>query len=186
MEKTGDREITFTFDAPGNRELPQIVGQLLVLPQHWWEGTDKNGNKRDIGATTLEPPLGSGPYRIKDFSPGRNIVYRARATTIGARTSTSMSAATISTSLRFEYFRDTTVALEAFKADTVDWRTENSAKNWATAYDFPAVTDKRVIKEEFPINNQGGMQAFAFNIRRPNSRIRGCGWPSITRSISRR
>ena len=68
--------------------------------------------------------------------------------------------------LRFEYFRDTTVALEAFKADTVDWRTENSAKNWATAYDFPAVADKRVIKEEFPINSQGIMQAFAFNIRR--------------------
>ena len=68
--------------------------------------------------------------------------------------------------LRFEYFRDTTVALEAFKADTVDWRTENSAKNWATAYDFPAVNDKRVVREEFPINNVGAMQAFAFNIRR--------------------
>ena len=68
--------------------------------------------------------------------------------------------------LRFEYFRDTTVALEAFKADTVDWRTENSAKNWATAYDFPAVSDKRVVLEEFPINNFGVMQAFAFNIRR--------------------
>ena len=68
--------------------------------------------------------------------------------------------------LRFEYFRDTTVALEAFKADTVDWRVENSAKNWATAYDFPAVTEKRVILKEFPINSLGIMQAFAFNIRR--------------------
>ena len=68
--------------------------------------------------------------------------------------------------LHFEYFRDTTVALEAFKADTVDWRTENSAKNWATAYDFPAVSDKRVLLEEFPIRNVGMMQAFAFNIRR--------------------
>jgi microcin C transport system substrate-binding protein len=68
--------------------------------------------------------------------------------------------------LHYEYFRDTTVALEAFKADTVDWRTENSAKNWATAYDFPAVTDKRVVLEEFPIRNIGVMQAFAFNTRR--------------------
>ena len=68
--------------------------------------------------------------------------------------------------MRFEYFRDTTVALEAFKADTVDWRNENSAKNWATAYDFPAVNEKRVIREEFPINSSGVMQAFAFNIRR--------------------
>jgi len=68
--------------------------------------------------------------------------------------------------LRFEYFRDPTVALEAFKADQVDWRTENSAKSWATAYDFPAVTDKRVILEEFPIANSSSMQAFVFNIRR--------------------
>jgi len=75
VEKTGDREITFTFDSPGNRELPQIVGQLMVLPKDWWEGADKNGQKRDIGATTLEPPPGSGAYRIKEFSPGRNIVY---------------------------------------------------------------------------------------------------------------
>jgi len=166
LEKTGDREITFVFDAPGNRELPQIVGQLLILPKHWWEGTDKNGNKRDIGATTLEPPLGSGPYRIKDFSPGRNIVYERAKDYWGKDLNVSVGRDNFD-ELRFEYFRDTTVALEAFKADTVDWRTENSAKNWATAYDFPAVTDKRVIKEEFPINSQGIMQAFAFNIRRP-------------------
>ena len=57
-EKTGEREITFTFDLPGNRELPQIVGQLPVLPKHWWEGADKSGKKRDVTATTLEPPLG--------------------------------------------------------------------------------------------------------------------------------
>ena len=68
--------------------------------------------------------------------------------------------------LRYEYFRDSTVALEAFKADALDWRTENSAKNWATAYDFPAVKDKRVVLEEFPIRTLGGMQAFAFNTRR--------------------
>ena len=166
MEKTGDREITFVFDAPGNRELPQIVGQLLMLPKHYWEGTDKNGNKRDIGSTTLEPPLGSGPYRIKEFSAGRNIVYERVKDYWGKDLNVSVGRDNFD-ELRFEYFRDTTVALEAFKADTVDWRTENSAKNWATAYDFPAVADKRVIKEEFPINSQGIMQAFAFNIRRP-------------------
>ena len=60
-EKIGEREIRFTFDAPGNRELPQIVGQLTILPKHWWEGTDSEGRKRDIAATTLEKPLGSGP-----------------------------------------------------------------------------------------------------------------------------
>jgi len=145
--------------------LPQIVGQLLILPKHWWEGIDKNGNKRDIGITTLEPPLGSGPYRIKEFSAGRNIVYERVKDYWGKDLNISVGRDNFD-QLRFEYFRDTTVALEAFKADTVDWRTENSAKNWATAYDFPAVADKRVIKEEFPINSQGIMQAFAFNIRR--------------------
>ncbi len=165
LEKTGDREITFTFDSPGNRELPQIVGQLTVLPKHWWEGTDKNGNKRDIGATTLEPPLGCGAYRIKEFSPGRNIVYERVKDYWGRDLNVNIGRDNFD-ELRFEYFRDTTVALEAFKADAVDWRTENSAKNWATAYDFPAVGEKRVILEEFPINNVGVMQAFAFNIRR--------------------
>jgi len=166
VQKTGEREIAFTFNSSGNRELPQIVGQLLVLPQHWWEGVDKAGSKRDIGATTLEPPLGCGAYRIKEFSPGRTIVYERVKDYWGGALNVNVGRNNFS-ELRFEYFRDTTVALEAFKADTVDWRTENSAKNWATAYDFPAVTEKRVILEEFPINSVGVMQAFAFNIRRP-------------------
>src|SRR5690606_30374508 len=72
VEKVGEREVTFTFDASGNRELPQIVGQLIVLPKHWWEGNDEQGRKRDISATTLEKPLGSGPYRIRDFVAGRS------------------------------------------------------------------------------------------------------------------
>jgi len=165
VEKTADREITFTFDAPGNRELPQIVGQIAVLPRHWWEGTDNNGNKRDVGATTLEPPLGSGAYRIKEFSPGRNIVYERVKDYWGKDLNVNIGRDNFD-EIQFEYFRDTTVALEAFKADTVDSPTENSAKNWATAYDFPAVSEKRVILEEFPVNSVGIMQAFAFNVRR--------------------
>jgi microcin C transport system substrate-binding protein len=165
VEKTGDGEITFTFDSPGNRELPQIVGQLIILPKLWWEGTDKNGKKRNIGETTLEPPLGSGPYRVKSFSAGREVVYE-RAKDYWARGLNVRIGRDNFDELHFEYFRDTTVALEAFKADTVDWRVENTAKNWATAYDFPAVTDKRVVLEQFPINNSGAMQAFAFNTRR--------------------
>ena len=165
VEKTGEREVTFTFDGPGNRELPQIVGEIMVLPKHWWEGTDKNGKKRDVGTNTLEPPLGSGAYRIKDFSAGRTIVYERVNDYWGKNLAVSVGVNNFD-ELRFEYFRDTTVALEAFKADTVDWRVENVAKNWATAYDFPAVTDKRVLLKEFPINSRGVMQAFAFNIRR--------------------
>jgi microcin C transport system substrate-binding protein len=165
-EKTGERDVTFIFDAPGNRELPQIVGQLNVLPKHWWEGSDKNGNRRDIGATTLEPPLGAGAYRIKDFVPGRTIVYERVKDYWGKGLAVNVGRDNFD-ELRYEYFRDSTVALEAFKADQVDWRTENSAKNWATAYDFPGVREKRVVLEEFPIRNVGVMQAFAFNTRRP-------------------
>ena len=164
-EKSGERDIKFTFDSPGNRELPQIVGQLLVLPKHWWEGESSNGEKRDVSATTLEPPLSSGPYRIKTFSPGRSIVLE-RVTDYWGRDLNVNVGRNNFDELRFEYFRDSTVALEAFKGDQVDWRTENSAKNWATAYDFPAVTDKRVVLEEFPNRSSGIMQAFAMNIRR--------------------
>ena len=165
-EQSADREITFTFDSPGNRELPQIVGQLTILPKAWWEGVDGNGKKRDVSATTLEPPLGSGPYRIKEFSPGRSIVYERVKDYWGSKLDVNLGRDNFD-ELHFEYFRDGTVALEAFKADTVDWRNENSAKNWATSYDFPAVADKRVILEEFPIRNVGMMQGFAFNLRRP-------------------
>ncbi|MBR0719339.1 extracellular solute-binding protein [Bradyrhizobium liaoningense] len=164
-EKVGEREVKFVFDAPGNRELPQIVGQLYVLPKHWWEGTDAQGRKRDVSTTTLEIPLGSGPYRIKEFVAGRSITLervkdywgRDLATNVGRNNFDEM---------RYEYFRDATVAIEAFKADQVDWRTENSAKSWATAYDFPAVTEKRVILEEFANRSSGVMQAFVPNLRR--------------------
>ena len=165
IEKTGEREITFTFDGPGNRELPQIVGQLPVLPKHYWEGTDKSGNKRDVTQTTLEPPLGSGPYRLKEFQPGRSLVYEKVSDYWGKNLNVVIGTRNFQ-QIRYEYFRDSTVALEAFKGDQVDWRTENSAKDWATSYDFPAIREKKVVREEFAIRNSGAMQAFAFNIRR--------------------
>jgi microcin C transport system substrate-binding protein len=164
-EKTGEREVTFTFDQPGNRELPQIVGELFVLPKHWWEANDASGKKRNATQTTLEPPLGSGPYRIKDFAPGRAITYERVKDHWGKDLPVNLGSNNFN-EVRFEYFRDSTVALEGFKADQFDFRAENSAKNWATAYDFPAVQDKRVVKEEFPIRDSGIMQAFTFNLRR--------------------
>jgi microcin C transport system substrate-binding protein len=164
-EKTGERDVTFTFDGPGNRELPLIVGQLYVLPKHWWEGTDANGNKRDISQTRLEAPLGSGPYRVRSFAAGRTVVYE-RVKDYWARDLNVNVGRDNFDELRFEYFRDTTIALEAFKGDNIDWRTENSALNWATRYDFPARSEKRVLLEEFPVRSQGVMQAFVFNTRR--------------------
>jgi microcin C transport system substrate-binding protein len=165
VEKSGPREVTFAFDSSGNRELPQIVGQLNVLPKHWWEGSDKSGRKRDVGATTLEPPLGCGVYRIKDFVPGRSVAYERVKDYWGKDLNVNVGRDNFD-EVRIEYFRDSTVAIEAFKADVVDWRSENSAKNWATAYSFPAVREKRVLLEEFPIRNVGVMQAFVFNTRR--------------------
>jgi microcin C transport system substrate-binding protein len=173
-EKTGERDIKFTFDTPGNRELPQIVGQLTVLPKHWWEGSDSEGRKRDISATTLEKPLGCSAYRIKEFVPGRSVVLERVKDYWGRDLNVNIGRNNFD-ELRYEYFRDSTVALEAFKGDQVDWRTENSAKNWATAYDFPAVTEKRVLLEEFPNRSSGIMQGFALNIRRDkfrDSRVR--------------
>jgi len=165
VEKTGEREIKFTFDSPGNRELPHIVGELLVLPKHYWEGTDSEGRKRDISATTLEPPLGSGPYGIKDFVAGRSVRLERVKDYWGANLPVQVGQNNFD-ELRFEFFRDNIVALEAFKADQADWIAENSAKQWATAYDFPAVSEKRVVREEFPINDSGRMQAFTLNLRR--------------------
>jgi len=165
VEKTGEREIKFTFDSPGNRELPHIVGELLVLPKHYWEGSDNEGRKRDVSATTLEPPLGSGPYRIKDFVAGRSVRLERVKDYWGANLPVQVGQNNFD-ELRFEFFRDNVVALEAFKADQADWIAENSAKQWATAYDFPAVSEKRVVREEFPINDSGRMQAFVLNLRR--------------------
>lgn len=165
VEKTNNREITFAFDGPGYRQLPLIIGDLVILPRHWWEGNGKDGKKRDIGQTTLELPLGGGAYRIKTFSTGRNVVYERVKSYWGATLNVNRGRDNFD-ELRYEYFRDATVAIQALEADDVDWRVENSAKNWATAYDGPAIHEKRIILEEFPIRNVGMMQAFAFNIRR--------------------
>jgi microcin C transport system substrate-binding protein len=164
-QESADREVTFSFSEKGNRELPQIVGQLPVLPKHWWEGTGPNGAKRDVTQTTLEPPLGSGPYRLKSFEPGRTAIYERVADYWGRDLNVNVGRNNFG-EIRYEYFRDSTVLLEAFKGDRYDFRAENIARNWATAYDFPAAREARVVKEEFPVRSSGVMQALAFNTRR--------------------
>jgi microcin C transport system substrate-binding protein len=165
VEKSGEREVTFTLGSPGNHEMPIVLGQLRVLPRHWWEGTDGAGKQRDIGTTILEPPLGNAAYRIKEFVAGRRVVYE-RVKDYWAKDLNVNVGRDNFDEVRYEYFRDPTIALEAFKADHADWRIENSAKNWAMAYDFSAVKDKRVVLEEFPQRDRGMMRAFAFNTRR--------------------
>ena len=165
-ESTGEREVTFVFDRADIRELPQIVGDLTVLPKHWFESADKNGHKRNVAETTLEAPLASGPYRIKSFEAGHSVVFERVPDYWGRALNVSLGRDNFD-EIRIDYFRDTTVEFEAFKADQVDWHIESRAKVWATGYDFPAVQDRRVIKEEFPIHNSSTMQACAFNLRRP-------------------
>jgi len=164
-EKTGEREVKFTFNQKGNRELPQIMGQLIVLPKHWWEGTAPDGRRRDVTQTTLEPPLGSGPYRLKSFDAGRSATYERVKDYWGANLNVNVGQHNFD-EIRNEYYRDVTVLLEAFKGDRIDFRTENSARNWATGYDFPARQEGRVILEEFPYRATGVMQAFVLNLRR--------------------
>ncbi|MDJ0930326.1 extracellular solute-binding protein [Breoghania sp.] len=164
-EKVADGVVRFTFDVKNNRELPNIMGQLPVLPKHWWEGTDANGKKRDISKSTLEPPLGSGHYRIKDFEANRWVVYE-RVKDYWAADLPVRKGTNNFDEIRYDSYRDTTVTLEAFKGDQFDFRQENSAKNWATGYDFPARKEGKVILESFPDKARGVMQAFVMNLRR--------------------
>lgn len=175
-EETAPGEVTFTFDQTGNRELPKILGQVLVLPKHWWEGTDKDGKPRNIGEPTLEPPLGSGPYKIGGFTPGRTISYVRVPDYWGIDHPTQVGTNNFD-EIRYEFFLDLTVQFEAFKADQIDWWLENQAKRWATAYEFPAVADGRVIKELFPqdYNDNGLMVGWVPNLRKPlfqNQKVR--------------
>jgi len=164
-EKTATHEVTFTFNQTGNRELPQIVGQLPVLPKHYWTGRDAKGQPRNFAETTLEPPLRSGPYRVGKVSPGRSITYERVPDYWGKDLPVNVGTYNFD-EMRFEYYRDGTVALEALKGDRVDLRIENSAKNWATEYDIPPVRRGDLKKEEIRTMNPAGMQAFVFNTRR--------------------
>jgi microcin C transport system substrate-binding protein len=164
-EETGEREVTFTMAEKGNRELPQIIGQLPVLPKHWWEGKTADGRQRSATETTLDPPMGSGPYRLKHFEPGRYAVYERVPDYWGKDLPVNKGRHNFA-EVRNEYYRDSTVLLEAFKGDRYDWRVENSARNWSTAYEFPAVAEGRVIREKFPVRATGTMQAFVLNLRR--------------------
>lgn len=164
-EKTGPREVTFYFDKKNNRELPFITAELFVLPKHYWTGTGKDGKPRDLAKSTLEVPLGSGPYRIAEVKPGRSITYE-RVADYWAKDLPVTRGRWNFDRIRFEYFRDTTVAFEAFKAGKIDFTQENNSKRWATAYDFPAVADGLVKRETLAIKRVAGMQGFVFNLRR--------------------
>ncbi len=158
VEKSGERKVKFTFDEPGNRELPLITGQLPILAKHYWEG-------RAFDEPTLEPPLGSGPYKVGDINPGRSISFE-RVDDYWAKDLPAEVGKYNFDRITYQYFRDKTVAFEAFKTGKFDFILENSAKVWATEYDFPAINDGHVVKKALPSKRPTGMQAFVFNTRR--------------------
>ncbi|OHC72213.1 MAG: hypothetical protein A3B62_06270 [Rhodospirillales bacterium RIFCSPLOWO2_01_FULL_65_14] len=156
--KTGPRTVRFNFKPGENRELPLILGQLPVLPKHYWE-------TREFDKTTLEPPLGSGPYKVDKVEPGRSISF-ALVPDYWAKDLPVKKGMENFAAIQYDYYRDETISLESFKAGNFDYRSENSSKNWATAYDIPAVKQGLLKKEEIHHDRSAGMQGFAYNIRR--------------------
>lgn len=159
VAKTGDRKVRFTFSGQPNPELPLILGDLTILPKHYWE-------TRDFAKTTLEPPLGSGAYRISDVKPGRSITFERVPDYWGKDHPTRIGFNNIDT-IRTDYFRDRTIAREAFKGGDIDLWIENSSKEWATAFDVPPVRNGLIVKKDFPHERTAGMQGFVFNLRKP-------------------
>ncbi len=159
VEKLTERKVKFTFGETENRELPLIVGQIPILPKHYWE-------TRDFSKTTLEPPLGSGPYRIKDFEPGRFIVQERVKDYWGVNLPVNVGLNNFD-EIRTDFYRDDTVIRLALKSGDIDFRSENQAKAWASDYNVPAV-EEGWLKREFVKHQQPtGMQAFVMNTRRP-------------------
>jgi microcin C transport system substrate-binding protein len=152
------RRVRFDFSDTSNRELPLILGQMPILPAHYWED-------REFGENGLTPPVGSGPYRIGSFEAGRSITYERIedywAKDLGVRTGRFNF-----DKITYDYYTDDTVALEGFKAGSFDFRVESSAKNWATAYTGGKFDNGTIVKEAIEHHRPTGMQGFAFNTRR--------------------
>lgn len=153
-----EHTVRFEFAAQNSRELPLILGQLPVLPEHFWKD-------REFTTPTLDPLLGSGPYRIAHIEPGQRIVYQRVEDYWGRDLPVNRGRHNIGR-LIFDYYRDQTVALEAFKAGNIDLRIESSSSNWATAYDFPAANQGFVERLLIPSGQPAGMQAYVMNLRR--------------------
>ncbi|MFO1071011.1 MAG: extracellular solute-binding protein [Geminicoccaceae bacterium] len=158
-EAAGPGKVRFVFDGGTNRELPLIIGQMPVLPKHWWEG-------RDFERSSLDILLGSGPYKVKSLEAGRTILYERDPAYWGAKVPV-MNGRYNFDEIRYDYYRDPNVLLEAFKAGQLDLRIENSSRFWATGYQGPALDKGLIVKEEIEQRGGGGVQGFVFNIRRP-------------------
>ena len=165
--KVSEREVEFRFDQKGNRELPLIMGDVVVLPKHWWEGTDASGNKRDVTQPSLEIPLGSGPYKIDSFKPGSEIIWSRVPDYWAAGVGVNVGRNNFDRR-RYTYIQDESAIWEGFKKGGLeDMRLENISRRWAAEYNFPAFNAGDVVKRAFRETSGQPMQAFVFNLRRP-------------------
>ncbi|MEO0391611.1 MAG: extracellular solute-binding protein [Pseudomonadota bacterium] len=155
-----ERRVKFNFKRTGNSELPLIMAQLPILPKHYWTAEGRN-----LAETTLEPPLGSGPYSIVAVDSPRSLALE-RVKDWWAADLPAFKGQYNFDRLEIDYYRDANVLLEAFKGGGLDFRIENTARNWAQAYDIPAVERGDIIKEQIEHDLPQGMQAFTFNLRR--------------------
>jgi microcin C transport system substrate-binding protein len=150
----------FAEEAP-RREVIGFAGGIPVFSKAWFE---ESGAR--IDESTLEPFLGTGPYVLESFDVGRQIIYARNPNFWGADNPFNVGQNNFDR-VRYEYFADSSAALEAFKAGEYTFRIENSSKDWATGYDFPGVTNGSIVKTELPNGNIGTAQSFIFNLRRP-------------------
>ena len=159
VEATSPTRVKFTFKHAENAELPLILSQLAILPKHFW--TDK-----DFSSTSLDFPLGSGPYQVEKVDAGRSIRYKRDPDYWGKDLPINKGKFNFD-HIEYDYYKDSNVALEAFFAGEYDYRIENTAKLWETGYNATPVKDGRIIKAEIPHQRPQGMQGFIYNMRRP-------------------
>jgi peptide/nickel transport system substrate-binding protein len=157
-ERLSGRDVRFTFESAGDREIPLILGLLPVLPKHLI-------NPDTYEDTSLEAPIGSGPYRVGKIDPGRSITFERDPNYWGKDLPVNRGRFNFD-QIRFDYFREGSVMFEAFKTGQVDLWAEDDPRRWANGYDFPAVKDGRVVKRAFDIGLPAGMTALVFNTRR--------------------
>jgi len=158
VEALDTHRVKFTFKNNQNKELALIVGQVAILPQHFWKS-------RDFQKPSLDEPIGSGPYIIGHYEAGRSLTYKRNPEYWGANIPVRKGKYNYD-EITFDYYRDGTVAMEAFKAGEYDFREENSSKRWATSYSGQAFEDGRIITSALPHQNPTGMQAFILNNRK--------------------
>ena len=157
VEAVDPLTVKFTFKE-GRKDLPLVVGSIPILPRHYWE-------KNDFERATLTPALSSGPYQVSSVKPGKQVVFQRVKDYWAADLPVNRGRYNFD-QVVFEFFRDADVGFEAFKSGDYDLHYDYSSKHWATAYDFAAVKQGQIIKQEIPHQMPRPVQAFFFNTRK--------------------